>query len=335
MSELEADEAAPAPSSLAASSRRLGRVLAGVAAIVIVIAALAATPFWAPQIMRLLPWGAAVEKPQSAAPNPIVAAASPNAATVQQLTQRVAALEAKPASDQSGLQQRVAALEGRPAPDLSSVQQRLAALDKTTADLGQKMAALDKTEQQQQAADPKITALTLVLLQIRDAVDTGRPFDAEYQALIALSRDHPEIARAAAPLADPARTGVASRAALIERLRQLAPQIATARPPPESGWKSQVVARLSSLVTIRRIEGDKRTPAEAGVGEAQSDLASGDLAGSIAALDKLDGANKTAAEPWLKTAKARLAVETALRQVQVTLTTALGNPAAPLTGQGG
>jgi hypothetical protein len=327
MSEPEAADATPAPASPAPSPRRLGRALAGVAVLAIVIAALATTPFWAPQIMRLLPWGVAAEKPQPATPNPTVA--------VQQLTQRVAALEAKPASDQSGLQQRVAALEGRPAPDLSSVQQQLAALDKTTADLGQKIATLDKTEQQQQAADPKITALTLVLLQIRDAVEIGRPFDAEYQALVALSRDHPDIATAAAPLADPAQTGVASRAALIERLRQLAPLIATARPPPKSGWKSQVVARLRSLVTIRRVEGDERTPAEAAVGKAQSDLASGDLAGAITALDKLDGASKTAAEPWLKTAKARLAVETALRQVQAALTTALGAAAPPLSRQGG
>lgn len=335
MSEPEANEATAEPSLPAPWWRRSIRTLAGVAVVAIVIAALATTPFWAPQIMRLLPWGAAAEKSQPTAPNPTATEASRNAATVQQLTQRVAALEAKPASDQSGLQQRVAALEGRPAPDLSNVQQRLAALDKTTADLGQKIAALDKTEQQQQAADPNITALTLVLLQIRDAVETGRPFDAEYQALVALSRDHPDIATAAAPLADPARTGVASRAALIERLRQLAPLIATARPPPKSGWKSQVVARLRSLVTIRRVEGDDRTPAEAAVGEAQSNLASGDLPGAITALDKLDGASKTAAEPWLKTAKARLAVETALRQVQMALTAALGSGAPRLSGQGG
>jgi hypothetical protein len=335
MSEPEADDPESAPISPAPSSRRLGSTLAAAAAVIVVVGALAATPFWAPSLMRLLPWGAAAEKPQPASPNPTATEASRNATTVQQLSQRIAALEAKPAPDQSGLQQRVAALEGRPAPDLSGVQQQLAALDKTTADLGQKITALDKAEQQQQATNPKTTALALVLLQIRDAVETGRPFDAEYQALAALSREHPDIAAAAAPLAEPAQSGVASRAALIERLRQLAPQIATAHPPPKPGWKSQVVAQLRSLVTIRRIEGDERNPAEAAVGDAQSDLASGDLAGAIAALDKLDGASKTAAAPWLKMAQARLAAETALRQVQAALTTALGAAAPPLAEQGG
>jgi hypothetical protein len=232
------------------------------------------------------------------------------------------------------LGQRVAALEARPAPDLSTIQQQLAALNKTTADLTEKIAALDKAAQQQPAADPKNTALALVLLQIRDAVDIGRPFDAEYQTLVVLARDHPDVAAAATPLAGPAQSGVASRAALADRLRQLAPQIATAKPPPKPTWKSQVVARLRSLVTIRRIDGDEQTPAETAVSAAQHGLASGDLAGAIDALSGLSGPNEAAAQPWLKMAKERLAVETALRQVQAALTASLGNavPAAPSKG---
>jgi hypothetical protein len=337
----EPDEAANAapPAPPEASSRRVGGSIAVAAAIVvIVVAIIATTPFWAPSVIRLLPWGQAEQKPQSTAPDPALAAAraeaSREAATIQQLNQRIAALEAKPAPDTSGLQQRLAALEAKPAPDLSSIRQQLTELDKATADLGQQIAALGKAEQQQTAGDPKATALVLAALQIRGAIEVGRPFVPEYQALVALSRDHPDIAAAAAPLADAAETGVASRAVLTERLRQLAPQIATARPPPKKTLKSEIVARLRALVTIRRIDGVDETPAEAAVSEAQNDMASGDLAGAIAALDKLDGPAKSAAEPWLKMAKARLTVETALRQVQVALTASLGG-AAPASGQGG
>jgi len=338
---IEAANAAPPPPSEASpkSPRQpIGGAIAVTAAIVIIILALvAATPFWAPQIMHLLPWGQAEQKPQApAAADPALAAAraeaSRQAATIQQLNQRIAALEAKPPPDTS-LQQRVAALEAKPPPDLSSIRQQLTELDKTTADLGQQIAALGKAEQQQVAGDPNATALALTALQIRGAVEVGRPFAPEYRALVALSSDHPDIAAAAAPLADAAETGVASRAVLTERLRQLAPEIATARSPAKNTFKSQIVARLRSLVTIRRVDGTAETAAEAAVGEAQNDMASGDLAGAIAALDKLDGPAKAAAEPWLKTAKARLAVETALRQVQVALTTSLGH-AAP-SGQGG
>ena len=315
----------PPESSRAAPPRRIGRpVLIAAAAALIIVGALVASPFWAPELTSLLPWGAPESKPQPApppAPDPALAAAKVQAG------QNAAAL--------AQLGQRVAALEARPAPDLSTIQQQLAALNKTTADLTEKIAALDKAAQQQPAADPKNTALALVLLQIRDAVDIGRPFEAEYQALLVLSRDHPDIAAAAAPLAEAAESGVASRAVLTERLRQLAPQIATARPPPKNTLKSQIVARLRSLVTIRRIDGDRQTPAEAAVSAAQHALAGGDLAGAIAALAGLSGPNQAAAQPWLKMAKERLAVEAALRQVQAALTASLGNAAPAVPSKGG
>lgn len=322
---------APEEKPVPAASRKFGiPALIAAAAILVIVAGMATTPFWAPQIMRALPWGTEQHEAAPANPRPLPAPsvdpaiatakaeADQNAALLRQLSQRLAALEARPAPA---------------APDLGPVEQQLGALAKTTADLTQHVAALDKAAQQQPATDPKNTALALVLLQIRAAVDTGRPFDVEYQALVALSHDHPDIAAAAQPLAEPAASGVASRAVLAERLRQLAPQIATARPPPKATWKSQIVARLRALVTIRRIDdGEGQTPAEAAVETAQHDLASGDLAGAVAALSALSGPNAAAAEPWLKMAKARLAVEAALRQTEAALTAMLG--AAMPAGKG-
>lgn len=333
------EDAVTAPLHDASSRRPTGPLAVVAVIVVIVVAIIAATPFWAPPVIQMLPWGRlSPTKPQPSASEPELAAlkaeANHNAAALRQLGQRLAVFESQPAPDASSLQQRVAALEARPVSDLPGMQQKLAVLDKTTADLGDKVTALGKAEVRS-ASDPKIAALALTLLQIRDAVAIGRPFDAEYRALVALSHDHPDIASAAAPLAEPAQSGVASRAALIERLRQLAPQIATARPPPQDKFKSQIVARLRALVTIRRVDDGDQTPAEAAVGEAQRDLASGDLAGAIAVLGKLDGPAKTAAEPWLKTAKTRLAVETALRQVEMALTASLGNAAPVAGGQGG
>jgi hypothetical protein len=311
------EQPSPAP------SRKFGvPALIAAAAIFVIVAGMATTPFWAPHVMYALPWGqqqqvvapATPRLPPATSADPAIATAKAeadqNAALLRQLSQRLAALEARPT----------------PAvPDLGPVEQQLGALAKTTADLSQHVAVLDKAAQQQPATDPKNAALALVLLQIRAAVDVGRPFDVEYQALVALSHDHPDIAAAAAPMAEPAASGVGSRAVLAERLRQLAPQIATAKPPPKATWKSQVVARLRALVTIRRIDdGEGQTPAEAAVETAQHDLASGDLAGAVAALSALSGPNAAAAEPWLKMAKARLAVEAALRQTEAALTAALG-----------
>jgi hypothetical protein len=303
-------------------SRRLGiPVLTTAGAVLVVIIAVAATPFWAPSIMAVLPWGGPAAAPQPANPQPPAldpalaaarAQASQAAAAVQQLTQRVAALEAKPAP---------------PPPNLSPIEQQLSTLKGAITELNEKVAALDKAERDQPATDPKITAMALALLQIRDAVEIGRPFEAEYRALVALAYEHPEIAAAAAPLDGPATSGVASRATLATRLRELAPQIATAKPPPKATWKSQIVARLRSLVTIRRIDGADQTPAEGAAGAAERALASGDLAGAVAALDTLSGPSQAAAQPWLQMAKARLAVEAALRQVEAALTVAVGGAA--------
>jgi hypothetical protein len=302
-------------------------VIVAVAGALIVIAVIAASPFWAPFLIHTLPWGTP-EKVQEAAkptpppaatptPDPAIAAvraqAAQNAAALQQLTQRLAALEGRPTPQPAP-----------PPPDLGPIEQQLGALAKTTADLKQSVAALDKAAQAQPATDPKNTALALVLLQIREAIDLGRPFAAEYQALLALAGDRRELAAAAAPLVGPADSGVASRAVLAERLRQVAPQIAAAAAPVSPGWSEQIVARLRGLVTIRRVAGDGQSPAEAAVGDAQHDLAAGDLAGAVAVLDRLDGAHRAAAEPWLKMAKDRLAVESALRQAQAALTAALG-----------
>jgi hypothetical protein len=333
MSEPANDAAAPAPEPAppeAPSRRRDGKALLIAAlAIVFVIGAVATSPFWAPPVMHALPWNTSEPKPQT---DPALASIKTEAAhistAVQQLGQRVAMLEGKTPPDLAPLQQRVAALEAKPAPDLGPVQQQLAALDRTTADLAQKLAALDKAEQAQSVGDPRNTALALALLQIRDAVEIGRPFESEYQALLALSRERPEIAAAAAPLGGPAQTGVATRAALIERLRQLAPQITTATSPPSDDWHSRLTARLRALVTIRRIEGNDRDPGAATVATAQRLLAGGDLGGAIDALSRLDEPSKSAAQPWLKTASQRVTVETALHQVQTALIAVLGKPGA-------
>ena len=301
--------------------------LAAAAAVAVVVVLIAAAPFWAPAVMDVLPWGEKNERtsteiarpatpPPQAAPAapahdiaPLQAQATQNAAVLQQLTQRIAALESKPA----------------PAtPNLAPIEQQLGALAKTTADLGQRVAALD-TAMRQPSAESKNTALALALLQIREAVATGRPFAAEYRALMTLAHDDKGIVDAVAALAAPAESGVASRPALTARLRQLAPQIATAQPAPDATWTSEIKAQLRSLITIRRVEpGAGQTAAEAAVAAAQRDMASGDLAGAVAALGGLTGPNRAAAEPWLSTAKQRLAVEAALRQVQTALTTAIG-----------
>ncbi|HZK88869.1 MAG TPA: mitofilin family membrane protein [Stellaceae bacterium] len=347
--EIAPAEAPPPPKPLASPempasagrqpSRRTGAPLPWLLAVaLVVLVGVATVPFWAPAVMPLLPWGkpAPAAKPSSASsttlapPAPTPAPASPPAAPPDP---RIAAARMQAVQNAAALQQfdqRLAALEAKPAPappDLSAIQQQLTALAKANGELAASVTAVQKAEQEKPATDPKTAALALVLLQIREAVELARPFDAEYQSLLLLARDYPEIAAAAQPLAGSAAGGVASRPALAERLRELGSRIATARAPPKSGWKSQIVARLRALVTIRRVAGEAQTPAEAGVSTAERAMASGDLAGAVEALSGLTGPAREAAEPWLQMARQRLAVEAALRQVEAAVTAVLGNSA--------
>lgn len=316
MSEPETEPHLPAE----APSRRSGQPVPWlVAVLLIVVIGVAASPFWAPTVTRLLPWGepAASDPALAARLAQLEAARAEDAKTIaalRPLAERVAGLEAKPAP---------------PSPDLAPMQQQLAGLSKAVAELTASVAALEKAAQARPSVDPGNAALALVLLQIREAVDVARPFQPEYQALLALAHDHPDIAAAAAPLERPAQTGVASRAALAARLHQLAPQIATATPPDNPGWWSEIRAQLRSLVTIRRVGGAAQTPEEAAVSEAERAVHSGDLAGAIAALEPLTGAHKAAAEPWLRMARNRVAVEMALRRIEALVTAQIGGGRAP------
>jgi len=235
-----------------------------------------------------------------------------SAAAVQQLDRRTAALEARPAA---------------PVGDIAELRQQSAKQGATTTELASRVEALasrldalEKSVKAQASADATDTGLTLILLQIREAIDTARPFAGEYDAFVALARSRADISAAAAPLADAAKSGVASRAVLIRRLGELAGAIATAQAAPaDTDWEGQALALLRSLVTIRRIAGAGQSAPESSLNTAQLLLAQGDLGGAIGALDKLGGANAEASRPWLEMARTRLAAETALRKTEALL----------------
>jgi hypothetical protein len=345
MSEPRDDDTAPPsdpPGTEPPARRYRTTAIALAAAIVVLVVVDAAAPLWAPPLLRSLGWETAAEGPDPALSERLdrleaaqkhdrqdaaksLAALQPTAAqmaaTVQQLDRRIAALEAKPVAP-----------AGVPPGEIADLRQQLAKLASTITDLGiridaaEKTIAAEKATPAQSAADPTDSALLLTLLRIREAVEVARPFAAEYDAFTALAQPRPEIAAAAAPLAEPAKTGVASRTVLVARLHGLAGVIVSAEAPPaEPDWSDRVLARLRGLVTIRRIDGVGQSEPEAAVTSAERALRGGDLAAAIAALDRLTGPPAEAARPWLQMARQRLAVEAALHRVGELLTARLGS----------
>jgi hypothetical protein len=344
----------PSPASGGKSGWRRIAIGSG-GAVLVVVVAVASAPFWAP----LLPW----------APSPVPA-------TESQPTTETPRSEPPPQSQPPGnlpeeaaagatlqlLDRRLGALEGRPAvpaSDIADLRQQLARLSTAVADLDARVAAIGQATPASAAPDTTDTALVLALLQIRGALEAGRPFAAEYEALAALARGRPEIAAAAAPLAEPAKTGVASRTVLANRLHELegvmatpgartdAPGDANPNTGPNTGedvnatpsdWVDQALARLRGLVTIRRVDGAVGRPPGDGSkpppNAAELALAGGDLEGAVGALDKLSGASAEAVQPWLRMAKQRLAVEAALHRIEALSVARLGSMPSPSPGAG-
>ena len=86
--------------------------------------------------------------------------------------------------------------------------------------------------------------------------------------------------------------------------------------PPSEDWGDQILARLRSLVTVRRVGGNAGDdPVQKAVAAAEAALQKADLDGAVQALDGLQGAPAQAAKPWLDQAQARLAAEGALAKV--------------------
>ena len=343
-----AKAAPPAPPSEAPTTVPAWRAAAlALAAILILVgASVASAPFWAP----LLPWGPAAERNEAAAlAARLDGLEAAHAKMRQQLDQRPqrqeqdrlrqqmqqAAADAKTALQR--IEQRIEAAETKPAApagDTAELRRQLAELSQSLAELTARFDTVEKTVQERGTRATAQAGLLLALLQLREAVHIGRPFAAEYQAFATLARGQAELADAAAPLAEPAKTGIASPAVLAKRLRELGGTIAAARAralpaePGGAGWADGALARLRGLVTIRRLDGARPEGAEGAVNAAALALAGSDLAGAVAALDKLSGPAAEAAAPWLRMARQRLLVDAALRRVEVLLTGGLGIGAA-------
>ena len=343
--------APPAESGAHAGAAR-GVAAALAAVLILVVAAVAAAPFWAPAVIGLLPWGArsAVSQADHAAlaarvadiekrpvpPTVDVGAIKSAESALGQRLDRLEAAGASAASMKAGLQQldqRVGAIEAQAVGEAAArdkMQQELSRLGGVAAGLSDRLAAVEHQLSEEKGADRSDAALLLALMQMREAVEAARPFPAEYDTFTALAREHPELASAAAPLAEAARAGVAGRAVLKERLTDLAPRIAAAaEPEPDGDWWDQALARLRGLVTIRRIGSAAQTGPEAAVGVAELALARGDLSAAVTALGALDGAGRAAAEPWLRMARDRLAVEGTLAHLQEMLVARLGGAPSP------
>jgi hypothetical protein len=177
-------------------------------------------------------------------------------------------------------------------------------------------------------------ALLLAVGQLRQAVDSARPFDLELRAVRALAARLPDAARAIDSIAPFATKGIPTRTELTERFERLAPLIVRGSLGPDGdGWWPETVQRLASLISIRRIDGDAAGDSvPASVTRAEAAIKAGRLDRALEELSGLQGRPQETARPWIEAAQARTAVDRVLAEFSAQ---ALTNVATPRPAAGG
>ena len=120
------------------------------------------------------------------------------------------------------------------------------------------------------------------------------------------------LAHAIEALAPYAEKGVADAGALARRFDLVsAAVVQAARRAPDGDWLDRTVERMSSVLTVRRVESPPPGTPDAHVATAEKALAARDVAAALAALAPIRDAVARAAPDWLAAAEARRAVDAA------------------------
>jgi hypothetical protein len=148
-----------------------------------------------------------------------------------------------------------------------------------------------------------------------EASSTSGPFEQSYASLQALLPQDPNVA-ALAPLA---RTGAPTRAELRARFDRIDNDIIRAAREAQAGagfW-GRIQAALAQWIIVRQ-SGEGDTPAGV-IERASQRLAADDLAGAIQEVNRLSGASKRVAQPWLTDAQRRLEIDRRLAAIRTEL----------------
>ncbi len=202
--------------------------------------------------------------------------------------------------------------------DLKAATAKLAAsTDKAMAALRQRVTRLESRTRALAENASRTSSLLLALGQLRQAASGGRPFRAALESAAGLATKEAAIKATLQRLDTFANKGVPSLRALRERFDPLTARLLRAAAVPSDGdWMDRMWARISSLVVVRRtgrqVAGDT-LPAL--VARAEVALRDGKLADAVALVGQMPPVAQKSAAAWLKDARARLVVDTALNEL--------------------
>lgn len=252
------------------------------------------------------------------------------ASVQQQLAQQLDALSGRVASMEDNVAQLQQSLEKLAAENnvkemiaaIDVVGDRVTRLERTSADIAQLQREFGELNDKAVALREGYSALNATVLaanQLARAVDDGVPYRRPLAALKAVAPEESEITATLAMLEPHAESGIPTFASLRAQFPAVADAIA--RAAPTSGgdeWYQRALDKVVSLVTIRAT-GEAAVRAggvQAILAQAESTLAGGDLAATVALLGSLEGPPAAAASDWLQSARLRLQAIEAVSRLQ-------------------
>jgi uroporphyrinogen-III synthase len=201
----------------------------------------------------------------------------------------------------------------------------LAKIEGRNAELAQEVQALraelTSLAESERATPASQSAIALGVLQMRDALRGAEPFAPALKAVDAqLSGRDDAAAKNLRAALEPLRGFAGTGAPSLESLQAEFPALARKVIAQSHGGEgedllSNVLRRLSSLVSVRPVGPVEGDSAEAIVARAESHLNSGDLRAALETLDALSGPAAEAAADWRARAEARLKAQDALAKL--------------------
>ncbi len=224
-----------------------------------------------------------------------------------------------------GLAARVAKLETEaPKANDADLFALAARLDKIEAALAAPKSESRVAPEKPAPAD-NASAIAIIAGEIEDKLAAGAPLGTEVAALQRLGVDPAQLASLQA-VAGGAPTG----SALAESFDAVAPQVLSAASPAESGGVlDRLLAHIHGLVRVHVLGESAGDNPEAIVSRIGAECRRGDIAGAVAAFDKLPAAARQAAGDWPVKARARQAADAALQSIREAAVGRLAGGARP------
>lgn len=201
--------------------------------------------------------------------------------------------------------------------------QQNAATASTVLALSERVARLEQTQ-------ARTGLLLLATVQLHSAVQAGRNFAVEWQAVQSLGKDQPAVMQVLSLLEPWQQTGIPPFGQLAQQFEMLEPvAIRAGLLPEQDGWWRQTLDHLLSLVVVRREDGSQAGDgATAFLGRASEAMVRHDIARAIAEVEGIqDPAAAAVMGPWLERARVYNQAETSLSHLTATLLAAVGSTA--------